>query len=165
MSAPASELARKIDRTGWSTVVLGAACIALAGLEAAMPLLLRRLAALLEGADDPTRAMRDALSAGAGMSAAVNGLFGVALVVIGIGVLRRARWAHPALALSGWASIGVLAILARPSLAPFFALARDDVAAGYGMLLAAGGLVVVQIGAVLWFLRFWKRQEVRAAFR
>jgi len=26
-------------------------------------------------------------------------------------------------------------------------------------------LVAAQVGAVVWFLRFWRRDEVRAAFR
>jgi hypothetical protein len=33
------------------------------------------------------------------------------------------------------------------------------------MLVAGIVLVLAQIGAVLWFLRFWSKPEVRAAFR
>jgi hypothetical protein len=33
------------------------------------------------------------------------------------------------------------------------------------MLVASAGLIVAQIVGVLWFLRFWNRPEVRAAFR
>jgi len=34
-----------------------------------------------------------------------------------------------------------------------------------GMLVASALLLVAQVGAVLWFLRFWLKPEVRAAFR
>ena len=159
------DVARRIEMTGWSTVVLGVVCVGLAAIQAVAPILLRRFAAVLDVADDPTRAMREAWSAGAGMGAWVNGLFGVALVVIGLAVWRRARWAHPALTISCWASIAVLAILAKPTLAPFFALSGDGASAGLGMLVASAVLLVAQIAAVLWFLRFWRKPEVRAAFR
>ena len=150
--------------TGWSTVLLGALCIALSAVQALAPLLLRRLDAMLASGDDPARAMRDAWSAGAGAGAIVNALFGVALIVIGFGVTRRLRWAHPALELSGWASIVVLAILAKPSLAPFFAMAGESESSGAGMVAVAVLLVLAQLGAVLWFLRFWRKAEVRDAF-
>ena len=159
------EVARRIEMTGWSTVVLGVVCVGLAAIQAVAPILLLRFAAVLDDADDPTRAMREAWSASAGMGAVVNGLFGAALIVIGIAVSRRARWAHPALTISCWASIAVLAILAKPTLAPFFAMAGDDASAGLGMLVASAVLLGAQIGAVLWFLRFWQKPEVRAAFR
>jgi hypothetical protein len=123
------------------------------------------MAAQLDASDDPTRALREAWSAGAGTSAVVNGAFGAALVVIGVAVSRRAHWAHLALTLSCWASIVVLAVLARPTLAPFFALAGDGATWGGGMALASAALMLAQIGAVLWFLRFWRRAEVRDAFR
>jgi hypothetical protein len=145
--------------------LLGVVCIALAAIQAVMPFLLDRIAAVLDATDDPTRAMREAYAAGAGAGAAVNGLFGAGLIVIGIGVSRRARWSHPALEVSCWASIAVLAILAKPTLAPFFAMAGDDATVGQGMLFVATGLLVAQGGAVVWFLRFWRRPEVRAAFR
>jgi hypothetical protein len=152
--------------TGWSTIALGVLCLGLAGLQAVVPILLRRLDATLDAPDDPTRAMRDAWTAGSGTGAVVNGIFGVALLFIGFGVTRRLRWAHPALEASCWASIAVLSILAKPSLAPFFALAGGNgPAAGRGMLIVAIALVVAQIGAVLWFLKFWRKPEVRAAFR
>jgi hypothetical protein len=151
--------------TGWSTVLLGLVCVALAAMQAVAPILLRRFAAVLDDPNDPTRALRKAWSAGADLSAWVNALFGAALVVIGIAVWRRARWAHRALTISCWASIAVLAILAKPSLEPFFALAGDDPSSGVGLLVAGAGLLVAQIGAVFWFLRFWLRPEVRAAFR
>jgi hypothetical protein len=159
-------LARRIEMTGWSTVLLGILCVGLAAIQVVAPIVLRRFAAVLDSADDPTRGMREAWSAGAGTGAWVNGVFGAALIVIGIGVMRRARWAHPALEISCLASIAVLAILAKPTLAPFFAMAgNNDAAAGRGMLLASAVLLVAQIGAVLWFLRFWRKPEVRAAFR
>jgi hypothetical protein len=163
---PNEMASRRVDTTGWSTIALGAVCLGLAGLQAVVPILLRRLDATLDAPDDPMRAMRDAWAAGSGTGAVVNGLFGVALIIIGFGVTRRLRWAHPALEASCWASIAVLAILAKPSLAPFFALAGGNgPPAGRGMLVVAIGLVLAQIGAVLWFLRFWRKPEVRAAFR
>jgi hypothetical protein len=160
-----SALLRRIELTGWSTVLLGVVCVGLAAIQAVTPVLLRRFAAELDVADDPTREMREVFSAGAGIGAAVNGLFGAALVVIGIAVSRRARWSHLALELSCWASIAVLAVLAKPTLAPFFAMAGGNATAGSGMLVASAVLLVAQIAAVLWFLRFWRRPEVRAAFR
>jgi hypothetical protein len=160
-----STLSRRIELTGWSTVVLGLVCVLLALIQAVAPVLLRRVAAELDVADDPTRALREVLAAGAGISAAVNGVFGAALVVIGVAVARRARWAHRALLISCWSSIAVLAILAKPTLAPFFAMAGEKTTGGFGMLVASAALLVAQIVAVLWFLRFWRRPEVRAAFR
>jgi len=160
-----SALARRIEMTGWSTILLGLVCVALAAIQAVAPILLRRFAAVLDDPDDPTRTMREAWTAGAGMGAWINGLFGVALVVIGIAVWRRARWAHPALTVSCWASIAVLAILAKPTLDPLFAMAGDGASAGLGMLVASAVLLVAQIAAVLWFLRFWRKAEVRGAFR
>ena len=66
--------------------------------------------------------------------------------------------------ISCWSSIAVLAILAKPTLAPFFAMAGGDAAAGRGMLIGSVVLLVAQLAAVLWFLRFWCRPEVRADF-
>jgi hypothetical protein len=160
-----SALAKRIEMTGWSTVLLGVVCVALAAIQAVAPILLRHFAAVLDAPDDPTRAMREAWSAGAGTGALVNAIFGFVLVVIGIAVTRRTRWAHPALTISCWASIAVLAVLAKPTLAPFFAMAGGDEASGSGMLVASVVLLLAQIAAVLWFLRFWSKPEVRAAFR
>jgi hypothetical protein len=151
--------------TGWSTMLLGLVCVALAAIQAVAPILLRHFAAVLDQPDDPTRAMRDAWSSGAGTGAWINGAFGILLVVIGIAVSRRLRWAHPALTTSCWASLAVLAVLAKPTLAPFFAVAGGDHASKSGMLVAGVVLLVAQIGAVLWFLRFWSKPEVRDAFR
>ena len=158
-------LLRRIEVTGWSTVVLGFLCGAVATIQVVIPIFLDHMAEALGAGDDPTRGMREALSAGAGTSALVNGAFGAALVVIGVAVARRVRWAHAALTLSGWASILVLGILAKPTLAPLFALAGRSASGGAGMLLASAALLAAQIVAVLWFLRFWRRPEVRAAFR
>lgn len=158
-------LSRRIEMTGWSTVLLGLVCVVLALIQAVAPVLLRRMAAELDVAEEGTRAMREALAAGAGISAAVNGLFGAALVVVGIAVSRRARWAHRAMLVACWSSIAVLAILAKPTMAPFFAMAGEKTTGGFGMLVASAGLLVAQIAAVLWFLRFWRRPDVRAAFR
>jgi hypothetical protein len=163
MTDPA--LARRIEMTGWSSVVLGVLCVALAAIQAVAPILLRRFASVFDAAADPMRGMREAWSAGAATGAWVNGLFGLALVVVGVAVSRRARWSHRALTVLCWASIAVLAILAKPTLAPLFALTGDDAGSGHGMLIASAVLLVAQIGAVLWFLRFWSRPEVRDAFR
>jgi hypothetical protein len=160
-----SALSRRIEMTGWSTVLLGLVCIVLALIQAVAPVVLRRMAAELDMAEDPTRAMREALAAGAGISAAVNALFGAALVVVGVAVSRRARWAHRALLVLCWSSVVVLAILAKPTMAPFFAMAGEKTTGSFGMLVASAGLLVAQIVAVLWFLRFWRRPDVRAAFR
>lgn len=160
-----SRLAKRIEMTGWSTMLLGVLCVALSAIQAVAPILLKHFADVLDAPDDPTRAMREAWSAGAVTGAWVNGIFGGVLVVIGVAVSRRARWAHPALTISCWASIAVLAILAKPTLAPFFAMAGGDHVSGGGMLVAGVLLLVAQIVAVLWFLRFWSKPEVRAAFR
>lgn len=158
-------LARRIEMTGWSTLVLGVACVGVSVLQAILPLVLTRLAASLGEADDGLQSMRKAWEAGAGAGAVVNGIFGAALVVIGIGIVRRRRWAHPALTACCWASIAVLAILAKPTLAPFFVLAGDQ-SGGSGPLLLVAALIlmIAQIVAVLWFLRFWRRPEVREFF-
>jgi hypothetical protein len=50
-------------------------------------------------------------------------------------------------------------------MAPFFAMAGEKTTGGFGMLVASAGLLVAQIAAVLWFLRFWRRPDVRAAFQ
>jgi hypothetical protein len=162
MTDPA--LARKIETTGWSTVVLGVVCVGLAVAQAVLPGLLDRLAASLPSQDDPTRAMREAWSSGAGDTAWVNGAFGGALIAIGVGVARRVRWAHPALTLASWASVAVLVVLAEPTLAPFVATAGGGEGARIGMFAVAAGLLVAQVAAVLWFLRFWRTPEVRRAF-
>jgi len=159
-----SELRRRIDWAGGSTVALGLICFALAGVQAAAPALLRALGSELDPAEDPGRALREAWSEGAALSAAVNILFGAALVAIGLGVSRRARWAHPALELCGWLSIAVLAILAKPSLAPFLVLAGGERGARAAIVAVGASLVLAQVAAVVWFLRFWRRPDVRAEF-
>ena len=158
-------LRRRIDWTGGSTVALGVVCFVLAVVQAAAPALLRSLTAGLTPAEDPGRALRDAWAEGAALSAAVNVAFGAALVVIGVGVTRRSRWAHPALELCGWASIAVLAILAKPSLAPFLVLAGGGPGARAAVVGAGAALVFAQVAAVVWFLRFWRRPDVRGEFR
>lgn len=163
MTDPA--LSRRIETTAWSTLLLGILCLFLAAIQAVSPFLLRRLDDMLETQDDPTRAMREAWTAGAGWSAAINGLFGVALIVIGIAVWRRRRWAHKALSAACWGSIVVLLLLAKPTLAPFFAIGGEHGGSGAGMLLVSAALLAAQVVAVLWFLRFWLRPEVREAFR
>ena len=160
-----SALTRRLELTGWSTVLLGGVCIVLAAVQAVTPFLLKQVAEALDAADDPTRSMREAWSAGAGTGALVNGVFGIALIGIGVGVARRRRWAHPALEVSCWASIVVLAVLAKPTLSPMFALAGDDASGGPGMIAVGIALLLAQVGAVIWFLRFWRKAEVREAFR
>lgn len=163
MTDPALE--RKIEATGWSTVLLGVVCLGLAGLQAVLPRLLDILAASLDVQDDPTRAVREAWSSGAGGSAWVNAAFGLALIAVGFGVARRAGWAHRALTIASWGSIAVLLALARPTLAPFFAMAGGGESSPAALLVVAGVLLGAQIAAVLWFLRFWRKPEVREAFR
>lgn len=159
------QVARRIQTTAWSTILIGFLCLFLALLQAALPSLLRSLDTVLAEQDDPTRAMRETFMAGAGTGAWVNGVFGAALIVIGIAVWRRARWSHPALTFAGWASIAALAILAKPTLAPLFAMGGAKGGNGRGMLIASAALVIAQILAVLWFLKFWLKPEVRQAFR
>jgi len=163
MTDPA--VVRKIEATGWSTVVLGVICLGLAAIQAVVPELLDALSTSLDAQDDPTRAMREAWSSGAGGSAWVNAAFGVALVVIGVGVARRYGWAHPALTIASWASIAVLLMLAQPTLAPFFAMTGGGASSQAAMLAVAAALLVAQVIAVLWFLKFWRKPEVRDAFR
>jgi hypothetical protein len=158
-------LARKIETTGWTTVLLGVVCIGLAAVQALLPKLLEVLAGSLDEFDDPSRVMREATLSGAREGALINLLFGLALLVIGLGVARRVRWAHPALAVASWASVAVLAALAKPSMAPFVAVAGEGSVARVGMLCVGVLLLVAQIAAVLWFLRFWRKPEVRGAFR
>jgi predicted permease len=159
-------LARRVELTGWSTVLLGVVCLALAAFEIAIPVVLRRLDAsgALEGDVALTR-VREAFAAGAALSAALNGVLGAALVAVGWGVARRARWSHPALTAAAWASIPALLVLAGPGLDPL--LAMSDTTAGSKRLLVVVSVVlaVLQAAAVLWFLRFWRRPDVRATFR
>jgi len=159
-----SPVARRIEVAGWSTVALGFVCLLLAAAQAVLPALLRQLAEAMETADDSMRGVREAWSSGAASGAIVNALFGAALIPIGVAVLRRRRWAHPAMEAACWASVLVLCVLAKPTLAPFFALAGQDASAGRGILVGSVVLLLAQIVAVLWFLRFWRKAEVRAEF-
>lgn len=156
---------RRVELTAASTVALGAVCLVLAAVEAGVPLLLERLQDA--GApDDPTfRAVREAFVSGAASSAAWNGAFGTALVAIGVGVGRRARWSHPAMTAAAWGSIVALVAIAKPSLAPVVALAGGGPTAR--AVVWGGGAVTLaaQAALVLWFLKFWRRDEVRALFR
>jgi hypothetical protein len=162
MTEPA--IARRIELTGWSTVALGLVCLLLAALQAVLPILLRQLAEAMASANDSMTAMRDAWSSGAAAGAVANAVFGVALVPIGIAVLRRRRWAHPAMEAACWASIVVMCVLAKPTLAPFFAIAGESASAGRGMLIGSAVLLVAQLVAVLRFLKFWRKAEVRQEF-
>lgn len=159
------ELARRVELTGWSTVLLGLVCLALGLLQVALPALLARLDTALSGVDDPTSArVRQAFGRGDPWSAAVNLAFGAALVVIGVAVARRAAWSHRALTVAAWASIAALAAMAKPSIAPLLAVAGAGEGTGPVVLAIGLLLLVAQIAAVLWFLRFWRRSEVRALF-
>jgi hypothetical protein len=151
--------------TAVSTVALGVVCLLFAALEVAIPILLGRLGEA-GAADDPAfRAVREAFVSGALSSAAWNGAFGVALLAIGIGVGRRSRWSHPAMTAAAWGSIVALLAIAKPSLAPVAALAGAG--RGRTALVWGGGafLLVAQAALVLWFLRFWRTEEVRGLFR
>lgn len=159
-----SPLERRIEWTGSSSILLGVICLGIALLEAVVPALLRRLEPALGAGDDPTRALRESWSAGAPLSALLNGVFGVALVIVGFGVARRARWAHPALTIACWASIAVVVGLAKPTIDPFVALLGPGTGAHAIAWIAGGALVVAQVAAVIWFLRFWRTPEVRSSF-
>jgi hypothetical protein len=50
------------------------------------------------------------------------------------------------------------------TLAPLFALGGAEAVAGRFMLLVSALLLLAQLVAVLWFLRFWLRPDVRRAF-
>jgi len=159
------ELARKIETTGWTTAVLGFVCVGLSAVQVALPKLLAALSASLDSGNDPTRAAREAYASGAGLGALVNLIFGLGLISVGIGVAQRRKWAHPALTIASWASIAALLAMAQPSVAPLVAMAGGGTrarAVGIGISVI---LLAAQIIAVLWFLRFWGRPEVRAAFR
>jgi hypothetical protein len=160
------DLPRRIELTGWSTVLLGALCLGLAALELAIPVLLRRLesASGFEGAAAISR-LREAFTEGAALAAAVNALFGAALVAVGAGVCRRAAWSHRALMHVGWASIPAVAVLAGPGVAPLLAMSESTAGSTALLLGASVVLLVLQVVAVLRFLRFWRRDEVRARFR
>jgi hypothetical protein len=160
-----SPAARRVELTAASTVALGVLCLLFAALEVTIPILLGRLEEA-GAADDPAfRAVQEAFVSGAGSSAAWNGAFGVALVAIGIGVARRSRWSHGAMTAAAWGSIVALLAVAKPSLAPVAAL----VGAGRGAtaLVWGGGafLLAAQVALVVWFLRFWRSDEVRRLFR
>ena len=157
-------LVRRVELTGWSALLLGLVCMGLGGLEAAIPILLRRLAEL-PGLEDPALVrLGAAFSRGAALSAAVNTAFGVALIAVGWSVARLRRWAHAALTAVAWASIPAMALLAVPGVAPLLALAEETAGSTTILVLASVILVVLQAAAVVWFLRFWRREDVRALF-
>jgi len=168
MTDPA--VAKRIDATAWSTALLGLLCLVLSIVQIALPVVLRPMVEAMNRelpGDPPTesQALQQVWAAGEGVGPWVNGAFGLALVVIGLGIARRSRWAHPALTIACWSSIAVLVVLARPTLAPYLAMA-DGRAALYRTVLAVGiALLVAQVACVLWFLRFWRTPAVRDAFR
>ena len=157
--------AGKIDAAASTVLILGVLSLALGAFQALVPILLDRLAGSLDATDDPTRPLRDALASGSGVSAAVNVVFGIAALVVGIGTLRRARLAHGAVTVLCWGSIAMLLAIAKPSLAPLLVLSGGGGWARLAVTVLAVALVAAQVAAVVWFLRFWRREEVRAAFR
>ena len=158
-------LVRRVEMTGWSALLLGIVCAGLAVLEVAIPILLRRLAAIPGLEEDPalTR-LGAAFTQGAAVSAAVNGAFAAALVAVGWSVARRLRWSHAALTAVAWASIPAMAALAVPGIAPLLALSDGTAGSKRLLVLTSVILVALQAGAVFWFLRFWRREDVRALF-
>ena len=159
-------LGRRIAFTGWSSVLLGAVCLGLAALELVIPALLTRLTNSGDLVNDPSfDRLRASFAAGAALSASVNAAFGAALGVVGFGIARRARWSHRALTIVSWASIPALILLARPGLAPLLALSDTTAGSSRTLVIVSAILLVLQIAAVLWFLRFWNRADVRARFR
>jgi hypothetical protein len=64
-----------------------------------------------------------------------------------------------------WASIPALILLARPGLAPLLALSDATAGSSRTIVIVSAILLVLQIAAVLWFLRFWNRADVLARFR
>lgn len=165
MAVKEFDTAARIDAAAWTVLVLGILCLVLGAFQAVIPFVLDRLAGALDDPADPMKPLRDALAAGAGVSALLNVVFGAAAIVVGIAVARRARWAHRAFVILCWGSLVILVGLAQPSLAPIFVMAggRGSVRGTIGVIAVV--LLVAQVVAVLWFLRFWRRDEVRAAFR
>ena len=157
--------AGKIDAAASTVLILGVLSLALGAFQAVVPPLLDHLAGSLDAADDPTRPLRDALASGSGLSAAFNLAFGAAALVAGVGTLRRARFAHRAVTILCWGSILMLVAIAKPSLAPLVVLSGGGSAARVAVTLLGVVLLSAQVGAVVWFLRFWRRDEVRAAVR
>jgi hypothetical protein len=163
MNAP--EVAGKLDATAWTVLVLGVVCAGLGALQAVLPAVLDRVAGQLDSVDDPTRRMRDALASGAALSATLNVGFGAAAIVIAVAVVRRSRWAHAAITILCWSSIAVLVALAKPSLAPILVLSEGRPIARACLVVSTAILLVAQVLAVVWFLRFWRRPDIRASFR
>jgi hypothetical protein len=157
--------AGKIDAAASTVLILGVLSVALGAFQAIVPAILDRLGGSFDTADDPTRPLREALASGSAMSAAFNLAFGIAALVTGIATLRRARFAHRAVTVLCWGSIAMLVAIAKPSLAPILVLSGDGPLARAGVFALAIVLLVAQIAAVVWFLKFWGREEVRSAFR
>ena len=157
-------VARKIETTGWTTILLGGLCLFVAGVQATAPRLLAHLSEGLDVADDPTRGVREAWLAGAAQGAWLNGAFGAGLLVVGFAVVRRLRWGHVALTAAGWLSIAGIVALTKPTIAPLLVMAGVSTGARMITWIVTVFLVVAQIAALIWFLRFWRRPEVRRAF-
>ncbi|HEX4825278.1 MAG TPA: hypothetical protein VFV19_13310 [Candidatus Polarisedimenticolaceae bacterium] len=157
--------AGRIDAAASTVLILGVVSVALGAFQAIVPILLDKLAGSLDTGDDPTRPLREALAGGSGWSAGVNLAFGAAAIVAAVAVYRRAPFAHRAITALAWGSIAMLVAIAKPSLAPLVVLTGGGVAARAAVAALALLLFVAQVGAVLWFLRFWRKDEVRAAFR
>ena len=59
----------------------------------------------------------------------------------------------------------MLLAIAKPTLAPLLVLWGDGALARAALLALTIVLLAGQIAAVVWFLRFWGREEVRSSFR
>lgn len=162
MTEPAA--ARKIATTGWTTTLLGMLCLFVAAVQAVTPWMLARLSEGLDAVDDPTRAAREAWAANATQGAWINGAFGLGLLIVGVGVARRRRWAHPALTAAGWLSLAAIVLLTKPTMAPLLAMAGVSTKARIITWVVTLILLVAQVAALVWFLRFWRKPEVRRAF-
>jgi hypothetical protein len=159
-----STVVRKIETTGWTTLLLGGLCLFVAAIQGVAPRLLARLSEGLDAADDPTRGAREAWLAGAAQGAWLNGAFGAALIVVGFAVARRLRWGHAALTAVGWISIAGIVALTKPTIAPLLVMAGVSTGARVITWCVTALLLMAQIAALFWFLRFWRRPEVRRAF-
>ncbi len=158
-------LTRRIDATGWGSMALGLLCVGAAFFDLALPPILARVGSALGAADDPLAPLRESLAHGAALNAAVNGAFGATLMVVGFAVTRRRPWSHRALEITCWASIPALAVSVGPALAPLGTIAGDAPGTAAVMRWTSIGLVILQVAAVLWFLRFWRSPAVVESFR
>ncbi|HUC42947.1 MAG TPA: hypothetical protein VMR65_02820 [Candidatus Sulfotelmatobacter sp.] len=158
-------LARRVDTTAWSCIVLAVVCFLLTGLEIAIPPLLARITESIGAGDDPSlAATRRAFVEGAAGSALVNAALGAGLLCVGIGIARRSSWAHRAGTIAAWTSIAALLAVIRPSVSPLLAMYGEARGARIAILACSGVLFAAQAALVIAFLRFWRRPAVAALF-